>query len=594
MTSCWTVEECLVRCQIEGCCTNGDKVGLETTSSSGKNNSSLLTEPIQSSELGIQKSPEVQSLKAIMCTQWIGSIVSLDCGETLGTYQGQVRTISSDCTTLQIVGAYRNGLRCEVPDITIRASDIRDLKILKPPKEAVEILKIRATPHKLQKETDEGCSLPSPGKVREVQCIGVETDSINGHLTNGQSNSQRYTPTKDRYSEKHRNGYKNNNCNNNNVRYSPNEDDRDGYKNGCNNNQRCSPSEEEGDIRPRRNSTSEIKLKKSTPRKIENRRKGTPRQDCFSAPVNNFFDEFDFEKNLALFDKKAVFEEIENSVFADPKASDNKKMNGKYKCDENVLRTSPVELQQIKVPNGMGKDYVTDSGLVVPVVTYELRNKLFSVAEKYGFTLPRRLEMVGRSAAEMILQLLGGSHRLNPQNGHQLPTVVVLCGTDIQAAAAVNCARQLSNHGVKTIVFVPNLVKMAIPLEEELKLYDLCDGRKIMHTKDLTSGPVDIIINATECHENNQLQLQGWYKALVDWAGQSRAPVLAIDPPINSRDSITAKWCLGICLPLNLQSNSSQTYLCDLGFPRKVFSEVGIKYMSPFSHKFIIPIHPRS
>lgn len=148
-----------------------------------------------------------------------------------------------------------------VNDLTVqmyRASDIRDLKILKPPKEAVEILKIRATPHRLQKETDEGCSLPSPGKVREVQCIGVETDSINGHMTNGQSNSQRYTPTKDRYSEK-RNGYKNHNCsNNNNARYSPSDEDHDCYRNSC--NLRYSPSEEEGDARPRRNSSKLVTI----------------------------------------------------------------------------------------------------------------------------------------------------------------------------------------------------------------------------------------------------------------------------------------------------------------------------------------------
>jgi len=36
---------------------------------------------------------------------------------------------------------------------------------------------------------------------------------------------------------------------------------------------------------------------------------------------------------------------------------------------------------------------------------------LFSAAEKFGFTQERQIEMVGRSASEMVLQLLGGSHR---------------------------------------------------------------------------------------------------------------------------------------------------------------------------------------
>ena len=31
----------------------------------------------------------------------------------------------------------------------------------------------------------------------------------------------------------------------------------------------------------------------------------------------------------------------------------------KYRCDENVLQTTPVVLQQIKVPNQSGHSYVT-------------------------------------------------------------------------------------------------------------------------------------------------------------------------------------------------------------------------------------------
>ena len=48
---------------------------------------------------------------------------------------------------------------------------------------------------------------------------------------------------------------------------------------------------------------------------------------------------------------------------------------------------------------------------MVPSIDYELRNKLFDIADACGYTVDRRLEMIGRSSSEMILQLLGGSSR---------------------------------------------------------------------------------------------------------------------------------------------------------------------------------------
>ena len=112
-------------------------------------------------------------------------------------------------------------------------------------------------------------------------------------------------------------------------------------------------------------SASERHHRSSVPRKIEFRsKKQQARQDCFSAPVDSFLDEFDFEKNLALFDKKAVFEEIESAQPEVVKACE--KTVSKYRCDENVLQTAPVVLQQIKVPNQSGHSYVTGNKVYEP------------------------------------------------------------------------------------------------------------------------------------------------------------------------------------------------------------------------------------
>lgn len=96
----------------------------------------------------------------------------------------------------------------------------------------------------------------------------------------------------------------------------------------------------------------------SLPRKIDFRKKSSSsRQDCFSCPVDSLLDEFDFEKNLALFDKKAVFEEIESNNPDVIRVGDRKPT--KYRHDENVLQSKPAVFQQIKVPKEYGVSYVT-------------------------------------------------------------------------------------------------------------------------------------------------------------------------------------------------------------------------------------------
>jgi len=149
-------------------------------------------------------------------------------------------------------------------------------------------------------------------------------------------------------------------------------------------------------------------------------------EDCFAVSVDSFLDdEFDFEKNLALFDKRAVFDKIERqreqagsttpTLTAPAGCSSPRHTNAKYRCDENVLPRSKAVYRQILVSNATDVvtscEYVTDSGLVVPSVEPALRNRLIAAAVRNGFDQGRLTEMVGRSAAEMVLQLLGGGNR---------------------------------------------------------------------------------------------------------------------------------------------------------------------------------------
>jgi len=55
-----------------------------------------------------------------MEAQFIGSMVSVDCGEVLGIYQGLLDGIDQSRQMLTIVNAFHNGTRCLVPHISIK------------------------------------------------------------------------------------------------------------------------------------------------------------------------------------------------------------------------------------------------------------------------------------------------------------------------------------------------------------------------------------------------------------------------------------------------------------------------------------------
>ncbi|XP_038640017.1 enhancer of mRNA-decapping protein 3 isoform X2 [Scyliorhinus canicula] len=317
--------------------------------------------------------------------------------------------------------------------------------------------------------------------------------------------------------------------------------------------------------------------------------------ECFGDGVEVILDtDFDFEGNLALFDKAAVFEEIdtfERRNGTRSRGTPNEKPT-RYRHDENILESEPIVYRQITVPQHSGKEYCTDSGLVVPSISYDLHKRLLATAERHGLSLERRLEMTGVCASQMTLTLLGGPNRLNPKNVHQRPTVALLCGPHVKGAQGISCGRHLANHQVQIILFLPNFVKMLECITTELQLFSKTDGKQVASVKDLPNTPVDLVINCLDCHENPFLREQPWYRAAVEWANQNRAPVLSIDPPVAELEHvIDAKWSLALGLPLPLGESAGRVYLCDIGIPKQVFQEVGISYHSPFGCKFVIPLH---
>merc|ERR1719342_1255975 len=291
--------------------------------------------------------------------------------------------------------------------------------------------------------------------------------------------------------------------------------------------------------------------------------------------------DFDFEANLAMFDKDREMREIEADLMSNKPDivrlvhSNVRQPEPKYKSDENVL----------------GGGGVTDSGLMVPAISLQLRERLETAMLSHGISRERQAEMVGRAATELAIHLLGGQHRLNPSNMHQVPTAVFLCGTSQVATFGLASARHLASHGVKTQVLLPEAARFPPALEAELRLYRLTGGKVVSKARDLPSGAVDMIVMAMEDLEMwSQERCQPWHRAAISWAEGNRAPVLAIDPPPHP-PPLDIKMSLTWALPLSYSPQSGKLYLVNLGIPKNIYKEVGIKFSSPFGAKFVIPLH---
>ncbi|XP_073475107.1 enhancer of mRNA-decapping protein 3 isoform X1 [Aquarana catesbeiana] len=519
-----------------------------------------------------------------MASDWLESVVSINCGDTLGVYQGQVSAVDQLNQTISLTQPFHNGVKCLVPEVTFRAGDIVNLKILEIPGDSR-----RQTNNQPSEHTNTNCVPTSHqngmGKPRpeasSAQNIPRRTD--------GRANDPTGTspqPCSKSYMDKQTEGL--NQPKNFRRRHNSSPPKCFGHSLG-----RYQETDGAGSSSSRY--PNQVTPKKNGPKNGQLKARD---DECFGEELDEIpGTDFDFEGNLALFDKAAVFEQIDTHERrgggggARSRGTPSERPPN-YRHDENILESDPIVYRRIVVPHPGGMEYCTDSGLVVPSISYSLHKKLLSVAEKHGLTVEKRLEMSGVCASQMALTLLGGPNRLNPKNIHQRPTVALLCGPHIKGAQGISCGRHLANHDVDVILFLPNFVKMLEPVTNELNLFCRTEGKQVSNVKDLPDCPVDLVIHCLDCHENAFLRDQPWYKAAVEWANQNRAPVLSIDPPVTDQElGIHAKWSLQLGLPLALGEQAGRVYLSDIGIPQKVFKEVGIAYHSPFGCKFVIPLH---
>ncbi|CAG0890638.1 unnamed protein product [Darwinula stevensoni] len=497
----------------------------------------------------------------MMSEDWIGSLVSIDCGPHLGAYQGQVKYVNpvDQCVTLQKV--FHNGIPLSPQEVVIRAEEIENLSILKKGEGRSDTSAVSTVKKQGKKMTKiqgnfSGCD---PVVKNGTNGRGSRTtDPSDKNGTNGRGSRTADLSDKNGTNGRGSRTADPSDKNGRGIRI-PDPVDRSGRGNlpdSSSRNIRILPSESLG--------------RSPDKREVQRQRQAERDEACFGTP--------------------AVFEEINGQKPDLVKGVEGRKKNAKYKHEESVLPSSLVTRSK-------ENSWVSDDGKVVPGLSLSMREDIFKKAKENGLSLERQLDMMGRGAVEMVLQLLGGSQRLNSGNCHQAPCVVILCGPSWQGATALNAARQMASHGIKTVVYLPDLPSSPPYVLKELKLYKLTNESLTTSVLGLPDTSVDLVVNGTENHEEACSPQGSWLTPLVQWVAQCKAPILTLDPSVSFQSSpIKGKWNLVPLFPLIYQGSTppQPLYVCDLGIPALIFSQVGVQYRSPFGAKFVIPVHPRS
>lgn len=159
-------------------------------------------------------------------------------------------------------------------------------------------------------------------------------------------------------------------------------------------------------------------------------------QQTFSSEADDplLQEEFDFEGNLALFDKQAIWDDIESTHHkpdivrhAVHVQKQERQTEKKYRHDENILASKPLQLRQIESIFDGSNDFVTDDGLIIPTIPAYVRQRIELSAERAGLSIQRQIDLLARGASDLAITLLGGARRLTPANNHQWPKIAIIC-----------------------------------------------------------------------------------------------------------------------------------------------------------------------
>lgn len=320
--------------------------------------------------------------------------------------------------------------------------------------------------------------------------------------------------------------------------------------------------------------------------------------------------DFDFEANLAMFDKKSAFEDFQRSDTTSPRdrlVDHNKVKKEKYDNDEMVLdgskedkwdligaaptattskqhssmrpvvnrldTASPRFLRNFKLVN-------SDNSSVVPQCTPVQLMEIERLAtETFGVNAGIMAEIAASHLSRLITKnILGGSTRLSNKKNHNLPPLVlVLVGSGRCGARAFATGRHLTNHGIRVLAFVLNTEDVDKELQTQWSLFENAGGKVL--TSDVTSlistiendleTPVELVIDALQGYADHledifyQEEAQRSLRVLIGWCNTPHISkrILSLDIPsgidggsgtvLDELLQIKCHWCVSMGLPIS-------------------------------------------
>ncbi|XP_049537959.1 enhancer of mRNA-decapping protein 3 [Anopheles darlingi] len=558
-----------------------------------------------------------------MAEKWIGKSVSIHCRNDIGIFQGIIKRVTP--TDVVITKAVRNGipLKKSTVEVTLSARDIAKFELIacsNVPSIPTKYTGPSAAESTLEEQFDElsfksNTRKESTQSQQQQQLQQPQQDTATTSRTTIKASSSSVTVAAVSYGG---NGVSTNNNSSNSTTTNTSKVSKHASNNG-------------GKLGGRS-------------------RKNLAKESTFGSPDDDpivMDKDFDFEKNLALFDKQAIWSEIDaNQSKAAAEAgggsgaasgsskrpqAPSSASKTKYRHDENVLASVPAQYRRIEylkkapIVEKTTREYLTDEGLVIPSIPPVLLCYIGFQAVVYGYDRHRQNDFLARGATELALQLLGGSRRLTPNNQHQWPKIVIIIdeakhgtylsvdnllkdfiGEDVfdkpppgapfrpyferypeeerLSDVGFCTARLLASHGLETMVCYLTHDMGNTKETIDRRLYRLTGNG---FTSDVESLPsCDLVIMASTNGKPSP--------ALRKFVSDSRAPVLAINPPQDGFEGIPIKCSIVPILPLSgtREDAVGRLYLCNIGIPNKVFEDCSFRYASPFD-KFVIPIHRR-
>ncbi|KAJ0174394.1 hypothetical protein K1T71_010540 [Dendrolimus kikuchii] len=482
-------------------------------------------------------------------SKWVGFAVSVNCGEPLGCYQGTI--LEADGSTITLTKAFRNGFPYPKSQVTLNAADIKDLKIIEsrpdPPEQTHSTVAIAKGGKKAQRATVCENLQANPSNSSSGASLPVASGS-------GVSSNTKLTPA-------------------------------------------CSkPIDIQGSRGHKTNSHtgggSTPKARFAGGGERERRRN----EDCFGEAAEGACgDDYDFEGNLALFDKRAEWARLRQRHAQRPDLV--RHADDSYRHDENVIEGAAAACPRprcaLRVPDHLRGpfDYVTDEGVAVASVAPQLRRRLRERMVALGLA-DTADALLARAAADVALRLVGGDRRLDPRNAHQAPTVVALVGPHRAGAAGLLTARLLASHGARAAVLVSGGAAGGEgcegPLRRELAALALSGVRPAAGAGALPSA--DVVLLAL--YEPALDDAQEAHAAALAWAAGARAAVLALEPPARGWEGVRARAAVVGVAPCALPPALGRVLLADVAPPLGLFAELRLEYRPPFGATPLLALHP--